>query len=248
MNNRRPTIEKVIVKSGDTKYADLLKTVKEKVDLTRVGVQVKSIRKTRKGDLLLEVKGDRQDAGALKEAIHKTVDNKVSLINKETTIHVLDIGAALTKDEVESAIKMSVGNREAQSIRIKSMRPSRDGNQIATVQTSRVARNVLLKLGRVKIGWVGCRIRERVEVTRCFKCLEFGHRRKDCKGQDRSDFCLNCNQTGHTAKDCASESFCPVCQKTGHRADSTKCLKFRELLRAQVTTRNRSRRPTTTQD
>ncbi|KAK9694644.1 Zinc knuckle [Popillia japonica] len=111
-------------------------------------------------------------------------------------------------------------------------------------------RNVLLKLGRVKIGWVGCRIRERVEVTRCFKlgcrirervevtrcfkCLEFGHRRKDCKGQDRSDLCLNCNQTGHTAKDCASENFCPVCQKTGHRADSTKCLKFRELLRAQI--------------
>ncbi|KAK9694654.1 hypothetical protein QE152_g33384 [Popillia japonica] len=75
---------------------------------------------------------------------HKTVDNKVSLINKETTIHVLDIDAALTKDEVESAIKISVGNREAQSIRMKSMRPSRDGNQIATVQTSRVAGNVLL--------------------------------------------------------------------------------------------------------
>ncbi|KAK9731766.1 hypothetical protein QE152_g13353 [Popillia japonica] len=59
-NSRRLATEKMIVKNNSTTYADLLKTVKDKVDLTKVGVQVKTIKKTREGDLLLEVRGDRR--------------------------------------------------------------------------------------------------------------------------------------------------------------------------------------------
>ncbi|KAK9729434.1 hypothetical protein QE152_g15951 [Popillia japonica] len=246
MNNakqvpRRPhsqrTTEKIVVKSGTTKYADLLKKVKDNVDLDKdnvdldkVGVHVKTIKKTRHGDLMLEVSGDRERASALKAAISKKVENKVSVINNEMTIHVLDIDAAYTKEDAEEAIRNAAKVREPQTIRVKSMRPTRDGNQIATVQASRAAGNVLLNTGRIKIGWVGCRVRERIEVTRCYRCLEFGHLKKDCKGQDRSNHCLSCNQLGHQAKDCAGAQFCPSCQSEGHRADSTKCPRFRELL------------------
>lgn len=247
-NSRRLATEKMIVKNNSTTYADLLKTVKDKVDLTKVGVQVKTIKKTREGDLLLEVRGDRQKADALREAINIKTGNKVSLINNETIIHVLDIDAALTKEEVERTIRDSLDSRGAQTIRVTSMRPSRDGNQIATVRTSRATGSILMKKGRIKIGWVGCRIRERVEVVRCFKCLEFGHRRKDCNGEDRSGLCLNCNQTGHQAKDCTSEQFCPSCREGGHRADSTKCQKFRELLKIRGIVKNQARRPIISQD
>lgn len=245
---RRPTTERIIVKSGNTSYADLLKTVKDKVDLDEVDIQIKTIKKTREGDLLLEVSGDKQKAGALKEAINRKIENKVSLINNEFTLHVLDIDAALTKEEVETTIKDSVGNRDAHTIRVKSMRPSRDGNQIATVHASRTAGNALVQKGRIKIGWVGCRIRERIEVTRCFKCLEFGHRKKDCKGDDRSKCCLNCNQMDHQAKDCTNEQFCSTCRERGHRADSTKCPTFRKLLKVQTSEKKQGRRPTINQD
>lgn len=245
---RRPTTERIIVKSGNTSYADLLKTVKDKVDPDEVDIQIKTIKKTREGDLLLEVSGDKQKAGALKEAINRKIENKVSLINNEFTLHVLDIDAALTKEEVETTIKDSVGNRDAHTIRVKSMRPSRDGNQIATVHASRTAGNALVQKGRIKIGWVGCRIRERIEVTRCFKCLEFGHRKKDCKGDDRSKCCLNCNQMDHQAKDCTNEQFCSTCREKGHRADSTKCPTFRKLLKVQTSEKKQGRRPTINQD
>ncbi|KAK9731772.1 Zinc knuckle [Popillia japonica] len=150
-----------------------------------------------------------------------------------------------SRDGNQIAIRDSLDSRGAQTIRVTSMRPSRDGNQIATVRTSRATGSILMKKGRIKIGWVGCRIRERVEVVRCFKCLEFGHRRKDCNGEDRSGLCLNCNQTGHQAKDCTSEQFCPSCREGGHRADSTKCQKFRELLKIRGIVKNQARRPIT---
>ncbi|KAK9718508.1 hypothetical protein QE152_g23129 [Popillia japonica] len=241
MENRKSTIERVIVKSGSTKYSDLLKSVKENVDLDRVGVQVKTIKRTSAGDLMLEVRGDRKHAGALKEAINKKINNTVSIINNDITLHVLDIDASLTKEAVERTLITSVGSREAQSITVKSMRPTRDGNQIATISASRATANAILKRGRIRIGWVDCRVRERIEVIRCFKCLEFGHTKNSCKGEDRSNHCLNCNQAGHQAKDCVNEQFCSACRERGHRADSTKCRKFRELLKVQVSAKKQSR-------
>ncbi|KAK9731587.1 hypothetical protein QE152_g13525 [Popillia japonica] len=106
--------------SENTSYADLLRSVKDCVDPDRVGVQVKTIRKTREGDLLLEVRGDRQKAGALKEAISKKMENRVSLVSKDITIHVLDIDAALTKEDVEKAIGHSLGNSRSQRTTVRS--------------------------------------------------------------------------------------------------------------------------------
>ncbi|KAK9687557.1 hypothetical protein QE152_g36182 [Popillia japonica] len=95
---------------------------------------------------------------------------------------------------------------------VKSLRPSWNGNQVATVQMERRSANLLIKDGKIKIGWINCRVRERVVVMRCYKCLEFGHLTKECKGPDRSNLCINCHQPGHKIKDCKATHFCPACQ------------------------------------
>ncbi|KAK9687556.1 hypothetical protein QE152_g36183 [Popillia japonica] len=100
----RPVKGRVLVKCGKSTYADLLKTVKEKVDLNRVGVNVKTIKKTARGDLMLEVDGDVRKADVLKEAISKKINNDVKVANNMTTIHILDIDITTTKEEVERVI------------------------------------------------------------------------------------------------------------------------------------------------
>lgn len=233
--------EKLLIKTGETSYADLLKTVKDEVDINKMGVQVKSIRKTMKGDLLLEVVGDRQKAGVFQSAIKEKVNNDVRIANNTTTIHVLDIDAATTQKEVEDAINGTLGNRAEGAFTVSSMRPMRDGNQIATIRISKYAANLLIKVGRIRIGWVKCRIRERITVLRCFRCLEFGHKRQECTGPDRSDICIRCNKPGHKAIDCKGAPFCPSCQTKEHRADTTKCPKFRQLIKLQTgSTRSRA--------
>lgn len=97
----------------------------------------------------------------------------------------MDIDADLTKADVAKAIRYSLGSSKSHTV--KAIRPSKDGYQVATAQVNKVAGNIFIKLGRVKIEWVGYRVPERVEVTRCSKCLEFGHRRHECKGENKSN-------------------------------------------------------------
>lgn len=233
-NPKKSVPAKVIVKCGDTNYADVLKTVKEKVDLNKAGVRVKTIRKTVRGDLMIQVDGDSRMAGDLQKAIRKEIKNEVGLTKNMITLHVLDIDATTTKGDVEEATRSMVIRNDPQSVIVKSMRPSWDGNQIATVQASKESANMLLRAGTIKIGWVNCRIRERVTITRCYRCLDFGHTIKECKGPDRTNVCVNCHQPGHRAKECNGVHYCPVCNSTDHRSDTTKCPKYKELLRTQA--------------
>lgn len=227
----KPQVGKVVVKRGEATYAELLKNVKDNVDIQKAGIQVRSIRKTLKGDLLLEVEGGQIKATELKEAIEEKVDNEVHITNYGTVLHVLDIDATTTIKDVENGINSAVGHRNTEFVKVKALRPSRDGNQIATVHTTRNVAKLLLNAKRVKIGWVNCRVKERIKISRCFKCLEFGHLAAECKGPDRSNICINCNQPGHKAKDCNNTQFCSACQTDEHRADTTRCPKFRQMLK-----------------
>lgn len=112
-------------------------------------------------------------------------------------------------------------------IQIK-MRENRNGNQNAMITIDRDAARNILRRETLKIGWMSCRVRGRISLTRCYKCLDFGHRTIDCKGSDRSDHCLNCNEVGHKAKGCLKERFCTNCNKKGHRADQMACPVFRD--------------------
>lgn len=229
----KPETQKLIVRSGKTSYADLLRSVKDNVDIGKVGVKVKAIKKTTKGDLLLEVEGGRKKAGDLREAIKEKLDSDVRVTGNNVTLHILDIDATTTKEEVAMAIRKQTGRSELQDNMVTSMRPCKDGNQIATVQVSPGIANKLLKAGRMKIGWVGCRVRKRVTLIRCYRCLDFGHTREGCNGPDRSDLCVNCCQPGHQVKDCTNKPFCRKCQTQDHRSDTTKCPAFRALLKPQ---------------
>lgn len=182
---------------------------------------------------MLEVDGDVRKADTLRQAISKNIDNDVKVVNKLVTIHVLDVDATTTKEEVEEAINGMMSRSNVKLATVKSMRPSWDGNQIATVQVNKNNANLLLKAGRIKIGWVYCRVRERVTVIRCYKCLDFGHTIKECKGPDRSHLCINCHQPGHKAKECEGHHYCLTCKSDTHRPDTTKCPRFRELLKQQ---------------
>ena len=66
--------------------------------------------------------------------------------------------------------------------------------------------NEIIKNNKIKIGWVNCRIREKVSPIKCYKCLEYGHIIKTCKSLiDRSKNCLKCGQHGHFIKSYMNE-------------------------------------------
>ncbi|CAH2011504.1 unnamed protein product [Acanthoscelides obtectus] len=221
----------VIVKKGGRQYADLLKTVKQNIDLGKIGVKVRNIRETARGDLLLNVEGGGEKADSLKKEIAAQLkDVGVSLANNDATVHISDIDPTVTEEEIEEAIYEATQVDRAAPVKVFNMRPTRDGNRIATVRLSKHLAKVLSNRGKLMIGWVACRVRERIAVTRCYRCLEFGHTQNGCTGRDRSGECLSCGKMGHKAKDCQTDPFCSSCQEAGHRSDSTRCPKYRRMV------------------
>lgn len=222
-------IDKIIVKAQGMSYAELLKSVKSKVDIVNEGIDVKKIKKTMKGDLLLEVVGN-ENASKLQNAIKTNMGN-AELIHKtkEVVLQIFDIDADITKEQLEREIRKNVTGK-IDTLQILSLRSTNWGSQTATIKLRKEIAEALARKEEIKIGWVRCKIKKKIHLVRCFKCLDYGHRTADCQGTDRSDICINCAKTGHVAKDCTNSSHCTTCRKDGHRADRMKCPHLRKLV------------------
>lgn len=231
------TNNKIIIKSGGRAYADLLKTVKSSVDINEVGVNIQRVKKTVKGDLLLEVGGGTEYSEKLKETLKKKVPefNLVTVRNQnKEVIYITNIDGDLDSTHVKETILKLVPSVDEAGLTILQMKSNEHGSQTATVAVDKRAAAELVKMGKIEIGWSRCTVRYRATVVRCFRCLEFGHRSSECSGVERRDVCLKCGIKGHKAKECVNESFCFVCKREGHRTDQTKCPRFKELIKQKV--------------
>lgn len=68
-----------------------------------------------------------------------------------------------------------------------------------SVQLSEADADHLLKIGKLLIGWISCRIRTRKEVKRYHKCLGYGQFARNC-GPYRSKIFWRCDSPDHTHK------------------------------------------------
>lgn len=154
--------------------------MKNKVDMEEMGIKVASLKKSGKGDLVMKIKGMRGQtgslAGPLKEEIVNKIQNvEVTVRRKETTFNILDIDSTATEDEVIEAVEKGTGISRC-NIAFRGLRPSTDGNQIASIVVQTNMAVHLRKVRGIKIGWIMCRVKERAYITRCYRCLNYGHR------------------------------------------------------------------------
>ncbi|KAI8122658.1 hypothetical protein CVS40_6389, partial [Lucilia cuprina] len=183
----------VIETRGGISYANILKKVKTDPKLVVLGQNVKSIRKTAKGELLLELnKPAHQSTSEFSQTVKEVIgtDAAVRVMINEVFLDIKDID--------EFTINLSDDFKEVQLTAVKNMRKAYDGTQTATIGINAILSNKLIELYKIRIGWVVCRIREKVAPRRCFKCLDFGHPAANCKNaNDYTNNCLYCGEIGH---------------------------------------------------
>ncbi|KAL7728639.1 hypothetical protein ACLKA6_012630 [Drosophila palustris] len=206
----------IIAASGEQSYADILRKVKTDDKLSSFGQAVERIRKTQKGELILQLNKSGEDTSAFRELIGESLGEMASVraMTHRVVIECRDLDEVTTSEDIREAIKnqLQISDIPQEDI---SLRKAYDSTQIATVRMSAECARKALNVGRLKVGWVNCRLRERVSLTRCFKCLEFGHMARQCKSEvDRSDMCRRCGLKGHIAKDCEREPQCMLCKDT----------------------------------
>jgi len=171
------------------------------------GEKIRAMRKTRNGDMLLEVNQEETTIGALKEEISKLVEGEevtVSALSQRSVVELKDVDSWSDRDEVTQALAAVTGLR-LEDIRIISLRRDFGGSQVAIVVLPAEAAHKLVEKGRARIGLVNCRVRPGQTRTRCFKCLAMGHVSKSCTGPDRSTCCRRCGAPGHQAKGCVAD-------------------------------------------
>ena len=136
-----------------------------------------------------------------------------------------------TVEEVELALRKKLQTYEGK-LEVRLTRPNTDGQRMAVFSIEEEAAARLLESARIHIGWISCMLRRREQVTRCFRCLGFGHESRTCKGPDRSTQCFRCGSGEHKVADCKASPKCFLCTggAVGHVAGSGNCRVFREEL------------------
>lgn len=235
----KPKLDTIIVHMKDKTYADLLKTVKSAVNPSEVGVEIGTMKSTKKGELLLIVENGADKAEVLKrELIEKVPGASASILLSKKVVHIKDMDEVTNKSEIVEAISRAAGAKR-EDFEVRAIRPAYGNKQNATIIMKDDDANRLIQTGRVKIGWTYCRILERKIDPRCYRCWEHGHLKAQCNGPNREGLCLKCVKAGHTANQCKNEAFCVICQKEGHQSYSRKCDNIRGTKNAYPTNQHK---------
>jgi len=221
--------EAVLVKPSEGKsYAEVLKSLKNGTKLEDTGAEVTSMRKTKGGAILLELA-----KGGKKEQLCNVIRNAlkdvavVSDLKESATIEIRDLDSLTTDEEVAVAVKKIVSDPD---IKVRLSKANSREQRRAFVHLSADAARTIVALGRIKIGWVSCRLKQLEDVKRCFKCFGLGHTQANCKGPDRkgAGLCIRCGVVGHKMKGCTQTPKCCICTDAGsgttdHIPGSRKC-------------------------
>ncbi|CAG9820788.1 unnamed protein product [Phaedon cochleariae] len=103
--SRKP-VETVTVKAEGKTYAELLRSVKDGVNIENIGVSISKVRRSQKGDLVLTVEGGKGMAEALREEIAGKLQTAVVKARTNgTMLFIAGIDAATTPDESDGNVQ-----------------------------------------------------------------------------------------------------------------------------------------------
>lgn len=180
-------------------------------------VKIKGIRQMRKNGIIVEVDGNK-DVEMINGIKLDGIGLKAEKPKKQRPLLMIyDIEKDMTKDDIlEDLIlkNMDIDKNETQftvmreQIKIVHMFNIKNTDRSnALIETNATIYNKLINKNRIYIGWRTHRIKEYINVTRCYRCFGYGHAAKNCRL--KSQLCEKCGEEGHVKEKCKEAS--PVC-------------------------------------
>lgn len=220
---KTPRQDALLVQTGDKSYADMLKIIKESINPIDIGVEVKTIRKSKNNDVIVTVQSGSSGIEALKQELERKVpEAKTQLLIDRKTLHIKGMDETITKEEIVESVSKAI-NKEAKTFEVRALRPAFGNTQNATLIINEEDAEKLLKANSLRVGWTKCRVIERAATNRCPRCWEYGHSKGECTGPNREKLCWRCSAEGHRASECKNKPFCLNCKLEGHQTGTRNC-------------------------
>ncbi|KAL4100925.1 hypothetical protein QTP88_020950 [Uroleucon formosanum] len=242
----RPLPDSIAVKpeNGECNH-DILRAIKENVDLESIGACVSSITESRNGEILFRQGSGDTKKTELMEELKTRLGSRAAIrsLTKYDDVSILNLDSVTTEADVKASIKSALGlASDDLTIKVKNIWQSFGGTQRAYVRLRSSDAIQLAKARHVKIGWINARFKLKDTAPRCFRYLGYGHTRHTCEGPDRSNACSLCVSTGHKASDCKSPPKCAACldrkEASDHYPGSGKCSAYQAAKAKKKSTAN----------
>lgn len=235
-NNVQDKKQTVIIKPNGVgkSYSDTVRNLRRELNTKELGIRVGHVSETKDGDVKMVIYSEKKDSGnILKTAINEKMQHlKVDVEITKKDLVIRDLKEDMTNDDIIDAIQREYKPDIVERDKIVVHTPREDykgRNRFVSVPEAVALK--LLKMRRLEMGWDRCRIEEKVNLTKCYNCLHFGHFASECsEGKNcMAGTCLKCGSKEHLAKDCSNKLKCYVCKEGEHRADSMACPRYKQL-------------------
>lgn len=237
---KEPNIAAIIMNCTPGKGNEIMREARRKINLNEIGInEGMKCRKAITGATMFEIAGKDRDKKAklLEEKLRETFtgreDIKIYRPVKTTEVKITDMEESTSSGEIVEAI-IRIGDCKFTDIKISGMRMNGNGMATAWIRCPTSTANRMMEEGGVKIGWVKAKVTLlRARPLQCYKCMQFGHVRQYCNGQeDNTNRCYRCGENGHKAARCGARSpKCYLCEKRGrnseHRMGGPACFEAR---------------------
>uniref|UniRef100_A0A182N9Y3 CCHC-type domain-containing protein n=1 Tax=Anopheles dirus TaxID=7168 RepID=A0A182N9Y3_9DIPT len=221
--SRRSEVIRVIPTGGHT-YFEVLGAVRNDPVLQDAAESLRSPRRMA-GDVLMLRCRRGDDVNAIVSGINAAVGHltTVRVTTSMATVVVSNLDGVTTDEELQRAVLQQHGAVvDKANIRL---RLYRNGLKRARIRiAAREAAKIVGKRLKLGLSVVTPYEEQRApaEEDRCYRCMEKGHRSRQCRGMDRSHCCFRCGSEGHQAFGCRSPPRCLVCGR-GQQTGSPKC-------------------------
>lgn len=218
---------------GET-FAEVVSKLKAGVKPGDMGIKVKKITKTNKGEVKMTIKeGSEEAKRALVSEIRLKTETEVDVLKHDLIpIIITQIDETVTESEVQKVLEEAL-SAESDTIKVGPLRRAWGGTLSTTLRLPfKVARKAI-DLRNIQIGWTMAKIKEKIIPDWCSNCQTFGHRTQLCGAPKYGKQpCRRCGEEGHVARLCTKPPKCFVCEgvEKDHRADSMACPIYRRAV------------------